>query len=157
MFRNLYNYCELNKINAFSHVPLTFLIDLEEKSFNSDLEKFVKVYNIINHLLEVTDSALPDYEEVIASKVNAKISNLTVSKDRRVITHSKLILNATHISNKNFLILKLTGFNRGRGVTVFNNIDYLKKCIKELSEGVEERSPFIKTMPEESNEENKTP
>jgi hypothetical protein len=33
-------------------------------------------------------------------------------------------------------ILKATGFNRGRGIHVFNKIEDLKKLIKEYTDGI---------------------
>ena len=41
-----------------------------------------------------------------------------------------------HFECMNMWILKATGFNRGRGIHVFNKLDELKKLIKEYTEGV---------------------
>ena len=43
---------------------------------------------------------------------------------------------------KNIWILKATGFNRGRGIHVFSDLETLKKLIKEYTEGgaVEEKA-----------------
>lgn len=41
----------------------------------------------------------------------------------------------SHFENKNVWILKATGFNRGRGIHVFNNLDDLRRLIREYTDG----------------------
>ncbi len=48
---------------------------------------------------------------------------------------------------QNIWILKCTGFNRGRGIHVFNSLTELKKLIREYTEGVnlENMQSFFQT------------
>ena len=42
----------------------------------------------------------------------------------------------SHFEGHNMWILKATGFNRGRGIHVFNNLSELKRLIKEYTDGI---------------------
>ncbi len=42
----------------------------------------------------------------------------------------------SHFLGHNIWILKATGFNRGRGIHVFNNLEDLNKLIKEYTDGI---------------------
>jgi hypothetical protein len=136
LFRNLLAYAQLNKLNVFDYVPLTFVLDLDAQTYYPDFEKFVQCYGAIDSVLKADDPAHPLSETGRLKLINAKLQQITFSKDRRAVTHCKAKVWDTHIAGRNLWILKPTGFNRGRGVTVFDTLDKLKTLIKEYSEGV---------------------
>jgi phosphoribosylamine-glycine ligase len=44
-------------------------------------------------------------------------------------------LSPSYFQGHNIWILKATGFNRGRGIHVFNKLEELNRLIKEYTEG----------------------
>lgn len=138
LFKNLTNYCQLNKLNVFDYTPLTFVLDLEDKSFNSEIEKFSTCFNLIKSELNHLDKEDPFHRQKLIEGINNKLSNFGISRDRRIISHCKLKMYDTHILDKNIWLLKPTGFNRGRGVVIFDSLEQLRKLIKDYSEGMEE-------------------
>ena len=141
LFKNLFNYCESKKLCVYDFVPLTFALDVNEKSFNSDVEKFCKCFNYMK--TEMTKNS-PE----LVNNINKNLWKYYTSNDRRMITYCRPKIYLTHLSNRNLWLLKPTGFNRGRGVIVFEDLEQLKKYIKEYSEGVEERIPNLKNVEE---------
>lgn len=45
LVRNMINFCESNKLNAFNYVPLTYIIDLTSCEEDLALHNFIKFYN----------------------------------------------------------------------------------------------------------------
>lgn len=59
-----------------------------------------------------------------------------MSKDDRGQPSARMRMPASHFQGHNIWILKATGFNRGRGIHVFNNLEDLNNLIKEYTEGI---------------------
>lgn len=135
LFRNLLSYAQLNKMNVFDFVPLTFAIDLTSHTYNPDFEKFVTCFNIISSAQSTSDKKSPSCEQQCLKTINSKLQLVTFSRDRRAVSHCKAKIAETHFAGKNLWILKPTGFNRGQGVSVFDSMDVLKGLIKFYSEG----------------------
>lgn len=57
-------------------------------------------------------------------------------KDEKVPFCSKRRIPTAHFQGHNIWILKATGFNRGQGIHVFNQLEDLKKLIKEYTDGL---------------------
>lgn len=62
--------------------------------------------------------------------------NSNMSKEEKGNQFSKRKIPEAHFQGMNVWILKATGFNRGRGIHVFNKLDELKKLIKEYTDGL---------------------
>ena len=135
MFKNLIAYAELNKISVFDYVPLTFVVDVDSQTYSPDFEKFVLCYEAMEGIASAGDKASPDYHKQCLKLINQKLQQISFSKDRRAVTHCKPKISETHFAGRNIWILKPTGFNRGRGVSVFDSMDKLKSLIKYYSEG----------------------
>ena len=130
LFRNLLIYSEHIKRNVFDYVPLTFLLDMDSETFSFDFDRFVHCYKVI-------DSAKKNEDQKMALKImNQKLLEFPILKDNKSINQSKFKLDEASYSGKNIWILKPTGFNRGRGISVFDSIDKLKTLIRYYSEGV---------------------
>ncbi len=138
LFRNLLAYAELNKINIFDYVPLTFVVDVDSHTYSPDLERFTVCYEAIAGIAAAGDPKSPDYSKQCLKLINAKLQQIGLSKERRAVTHCKPRLWDTHFTGKNIWILKPTGFNRGQGVSVFDTMEKLRSLIKFYSEGASE-------------------
>jgi len=123
LFRNLLLHLDHSKKNVFNYVPVTFLLDMDSEDFFTDLERFIYCYNTIKN----TNSL---------KAINQKLAGFPVLKDKKALTQHKYKLLDSHFAGGNIWILKPTGFNRGRGVSVFDSIERLKKLLKYYSEGV---------------------
>lgn len=58
-----------------------------------------------------------------------------MTKDERGPVHAKMKVPSSHFLGHNIWILKATGFNRGRGIHVFNKLEELQRLIKEYTDG----------------------
>eukprot|EP01022_Parablepharisma_sp_SALTPOND_P020267 TRINITY_DN363_c0_g1_i1.p3 TRINITY_DN363_c0_g1~~TRINITY_DN363_c0_g1_i1.p3 ORF type:complete len:332 (-),score=38.28 TRINITY_DN363_c0_g1_i1:2954-3949(-) len=135
LFKNIMAYAELNKINIFDYVPLTFVVDVDSQTYSPDFEKFVLCYEAIEGITAAGDKKSPDYYKQCLKLINQKLQQIGLSKERRAVTHCKPKIVETHFAGRNIWILKPTGFNRGRGVSVFDSMEKLKGLIKFYSEG----------------------
>lgn len=133
LFKNVMYYAELNKINVFDHLPLTFIVDVDSQTYTPDFAKFVQCYEAIENITTAADKGSADYHKQCLKLINAKIQQISPSKERRAVLHCRPKLVDTHFAGKNLWILKVTGFNRGRGVTMFNSMEKLKSLIKYYS------------------------
>lgn len=58
-----------------------------------------------------------------------------MSKEDKAPLYAKMKMPASHFLGHNIWILKATGFNRGRGIHVFNKLEDLQRLIKEYTDG----------------------
>ena len=132
LLKNIMSYAELNKMNVFDNVPLTFVMDMDSQTYVSDFAKFASCYETITKLIESNYEQSPrQYLKLI----NQKLQQLSLSKERIAITHCRPKIPKTHFAGKNIWILKPTGFNRGRGIAPFNSMERLKSLLKHYAEG----------------------
>jgi hypothetical protein len=89
----------------------------------------VLCYATIEGAISSMNSQQNKAEETSLALINHKLKTISFSKDRRVVSHSKAKLASTHFAGHNLWILKPTGFNRGRGVSVFDTMEKLKALI----------------------------
>ena len=141
LFKNMLSYAELNKINIFDYVPLTFVVDVDSQTYSPDFEKCVHCFETIESIMASIDKTSIDYNKQCLKLINQKLSLSCLSKDRRVVSHCKPKFADTHFAGRNLWILKPTDFNRGQGVSLFESIDKLKQLIKYYSEGGSEGGP----------------
>lgn len=134
LFKNLFIYSESRRCNIFDFVPLTFVLDVDSESYYADLERFVHCYNIIESSKK--QGCNKEEEAQILKNINQKLCQIQPTKDKKNVLHCKPKLPDTHYSGNNIWILKPTGFNRGRGVSVFDTLEKLKNLIRFYTEGV---------------------
>ncbi len=138
LFRNLLAYSESKHLNVFDFVPLTFMLDVDSETYAADYERFAHCYNIIDSARAADTGKEPNHVEETLKVINQKLGQYQIFRDRKM--HSKAKVNETHYAGHNIWILKSTGFNRGRGVSIFDTLDRLKSLIKYYSEGVLENA-----------------
>lgn len=130
MFRNLFNHCESKKLNVFDYVPLTFILEVDSVNSASDYERFLNYFYHIDKSLNGRPVQMlqfdPDFLQTALNQVNQKfINTYQLSKDDRGPVSAKMKLPRSHFQGHNIWILKATGFNRGMGIHVFNQLDEL--------------------------------
>lgn len=150
LFKNLLAYAELNKINVFDHVPLTFVLNVDSPTYGSDFSKFAKSYELIQGVIDSKEPADPKQSLAL---INNRLQQIRLSRERLAVTHCKPKIVDTHFAGKNIWILKPTGFNRGRGVAVFNSMEKLKGLIKYYSEENSDSSIFTNISKGDGSEE----
>ena len=114
LYANLLKHCEEKKIDAFSIFPFTISLQLSHWSFNEQLSNFKKLYNNI-------DKYTPH-----GSKKFAEMFNVILS--RKIGSIQMINIPQTFNSGKNLWIIKPINLNRGRYITVENNLrDIIEK------------------------------
>ena len=116
------SFCESNKLNAFSYIPTTFIIDLTTGEEEMALHSFLKFYN--RNIPEgysgqkVQSILLPKIKNIpyfSAQQLRKKCQGNFYCKP----TCPKTFFGKT---NSYLWILKPTFMNRGRGVALFDNL-----------------------------------
>lgn len=138
LLKNMLEYTQRKKLCVFDYVPLTFAIDLDEEARIPEHEKFIQCYNIIDSAIKSTEKDEP--ASSVLTRINTKLQSITFVKDKRG-TRAKIC--ETHFAGKNLWILKPTGLNRGRGVSVFDSLEKFKALIREYSEGVPDEGQTV--------------
>lgn len=131
LFTNLKEYSESE---VFNYVPLTFLVEAKSDNFYEELDKFRSVYKVLKpfsqHNLEGSE-----HEQVIED-INDQINNLHWIKVKSNRAAATIKIPPSHYNGYNIWFLKVTQYNRGRGIYVFNDLDKMITLIKELNDGI---------------------
>ena len=135
LYKNLLEYSHKNKVDVLDFVPLTFILNFDSEIGKSEYDKFINCYNILKAMTDEFKETENDTNKIFI-KINSKLQSISLSDNKRSSNSSKAKLYPTHFIGENIWILKPTGLNRGRGVSVFNSLESLSTLIKEYSEGV---------------------
>jgi len=130
LFLNMNEFCESNKSNVFDYLSLTFVFDTSSKDYCNFLQQFFQIFRSLEQI-ENTEQGSS------INKANKIISFFYPTKPK---SFTKPKLWDSQIGS-NIWIIKPTGFNRGRGVSVFSDLITLKKLINEFV-GNEETNYF---------------
>lgn len=135
LFLNLLSYAEFNKENVFNLMPITFYIDI--KNFlvqeNRSLHKFVKFFK----KLEESKNCIPENKPKSFKKFLDKIGG----KPKKI--YAKYAMPNSHFEGHNLWVLKPSCLNRGRGVHIFKDLNFLKQKIQEYSQEPEMGASLI--------------
>ena len=113
LFENLRSYCLKKEILINDLMPVTFALDLKSKRLNSQILQFTSYFKVL--------------------KGDGKLYKL--KQPETVLS----LLPDTHFVGKNIWILKPSGFNRGRGILIFNDLDTFKTLLSSLMPGNEHK------------------
>ena len=129
LFINLLRYCEFHNINLFEFFPLTVIVSLTQKNFESQLEGFRKCYTDLPNLIENSENKLDKtYSQYF-----------TVNLSKKVGSKQKIIIPKTHYIGYNIWLIKRSNLNRGRQIYVMSNVDKLINEIKETKQEIKLR------------------
>ena len=117
-------------MSVFDYVPLTFMLEVDSVNSAQDLERFVTYFTYVDKLMQGRPVEIIKYDtelmESTLQNINQKFMNTyQMSKDERGPVFAKMKLPSSHFLGHNIWILKATGFNRGRGIHVFNKLEEL--------------------------------
>lgn len=85
----------------------------------------------------------PDILDTLLQTINQKYQSFHATKDEKGPLFAKRKIPTAHFQGHNVWLLKATGFNRGRGIHVFNRLEDLRKLIKEYTEGLNFENLFV--------------
>ena len=161
LVKNLQQYCELNKINLFDLTPATFIIDLDDKYVEYDVQEFVKFFQACDMQLQsqqTQNQTLNTYgskdnntnNSINYSQITSPSGYLPPNKFTSYANlshgpyyaYSKPKMYNTFVNGSNLWLMKPTDLNRGRGITLFNN---LKRFHQQLQSGPEQLAANITT------------
>ena len=118
LYANLLRHCEEKKIDAFSIFPFTITLQVSHRSFNEQLGNFEKLYKNINSYTPKSNKKFSEMFNVILSKKIGSTQNINIPE--------------TFNDGKNLWIIKPVNLNRGRFITVDNNLKNLIKKAEEI-------------------------
>jgi hypothetical protein len=139
LVRNLVNFCEANKLNAFDITPTTFIIDLSDDLLELNLNAFVKFFNF-----NMPNSKQKSGTE---AKTFIQLPRLPPPNSRNekrcqgnFYCHPSISPTFFSASSNYLWLLKPTFLNRGRGIHLFKDLHELEKLINEYSTGNHEET-----------------
>lgn len=109
LFKNILEYAELNKINAFEFIPLTFILNTLESTFEAQQTHFLNFY------YEHTPQQPNSKQKSSLSIMKRPILSGSISLDKKTQpVHSKYEIKEAYTSpnSKGLWILKPSYFNR---------------------------------------------
>ena len=124
------NFCEANKINAYSFIPVTYILDLTTGEEDLVMHSFIKFYNRNYPGENINNNPTKRYQTVILprNKYNPYLSAQQLNKRSQGNFYCKPYCPKTFVDeeSKAYLwILKPTFLNRGRGVALFRELEEL--------------------------------
>ena len=118
LYANLLRHCEEKKIDIFSIFPFTISLQISHRSFYEQLGNFEKLYNNINKYTPKGNTKFSEMFNVILSKKIGSSQCINIPE--------------TFNSGKNLWIIKPVNLNRGRCITVENNLKEIIKKVEEI-------------------------
>ena len=118
LYANLLRHCEEKKIDAFSIFPFTITLQVSHRSFNEQLANFEKLYKNIKRYTPKSNKKFSEMFNVILSKKIGSLQTINIPE--------------TFNSGKNLWIIKPVNLNRGRFITVENNLNNIIKKAEEI-------------------------
>ena len=115
LVKNLQLYCELNKISLFDLTPVTFIIDLDDKYVEYDIQEFVKFFQASNMQMQSqqTQNKSLNTHGNSSSKYNNSISCIqdvsSLGHMNKNLTNNNKLISNTNLSyrpNYSFLVRK---------------------------------------------------
>jgi hypothetical protein len=154
------------KLNIFGLVPLTFALDRDEDIFQQKFKMFIHLFN--KYELKLKDEKEITSKNKKKNKINkspiqgSQISNISKNKhlqnlhknylqnakkeitkkymkSKTEINYQNVRLSKCMMDTKNLWLIKPTGYNRGFGIEIFENLDDLKKHMVNLLSGYQEK------------------
>ena len=136
LFANILRYCETNtNISSmrqiFSFFPLTIIIPLIDNTYlNEQLHKFKHFYTNINNIITSNNSSHETYSDYFKLFIYSK----------RVGKKTFLDLPDTSYAGKNLWIIKPINYNRGRMISIENNINNIEASFTQFNASKNEHS-----------------
>ena len=149
MFKNLLIYCEENKFDLFSFVPLTILIEYQSSYFLHQFQSFSCIFNNINSFL--SERGNPKNNK----KKYRNYFYIDSSLDNKVGLKTTIYIPNTHYDGKNFWLIKAMNLNRGLAIKIIDSIEACENTIRYFYQGGIYKSILISDeMKEEEKKDN---
>ena len=129
MFKNLLIYCEENKYDLFSIVPLTILIEYQSPLFLHQFASFSYIFNNINTFL--SDIGMPKDSK----KKYHDYFYIDSNTESKIGLKTTVYIPNTHYSGKNFWLIKAMNLNRGLAIKIIDSIESCENTIRYFYQG----------------------
>ncbi|CAD8203663.1 unnamed protein product [Paramecium octaurelia] len=130
LFRNLCQLCENSKQNVFDFVPVTFVLDFNDESIDSQFTQFIKFFDKFapkDKKIEQLPKKLQEYKKKLKIQSTPLLDKKLHSIPQKVPKCQE--------GDQYLWLLKPTFLNRGRGIHVVNDIEAIIQLISELQLG----------------------
>lgn len=115
-------------INVFDYTPITFLLDLEDRGVDFDIQEFIKCYCKFASSSEDPTQAAHKFGSLYKSPLTIR-TIVKASPFKCSSLTKNLKIHDTLYRGSNLWLLKPVDFNRGRGIELFNTLDGLKNLL----------------------------
>ena len=112
----------------FDCTPATFLIDLEDKNLEYDLQEFIKYFQRFATSEEKMDQIMNKFGSLFRLNFSYR-SNLKALTYKGAVSSKNPKIHNTYFRGANLWLLKPVDFNRGRGIELFSTLDGLKTIL----------------------------
>jgi hypothetical protein len=122
----MHRLCENLHEDVHDFMPLTFVVDIGSLGSQQEFDKFTTYFNLVDKHKKSQDE--PGKALEVINKHIATHPNL-VEKRR---CYRTITLRDSMYDGQNMWLLKPSDYNRGRGVSLFNSVETLKRLIHEM-------------------------
>jgi hypothetical protein len=127
----------------FRLTPFTLIMQYDSKTFISQFENFIEIFNNIKKFIEL--DALSSTENSVKYGSLFKVGY----EGDKLGLKTSVLMNPTYFIGKNMWLVKAVDLNRGRCIKIANNVDEVKTILKNFYEGI------YKSFKKEKEEEKK--
>ena len=133
----MHRFCEQARLNVFQYLPVQFVLEITAKNFTHEIDRFCSYFNTIERVrLKPGDGGRKGELHKINKLIDNSKSINSETKYKNIVSR-KFTLDPEMYDGANVWLIKPNDFNRGRGVRLFNNLEQLRKLIKEFATGNE--------------------
>lgn len=115
-------------LNVFDITPVTFLIDIDDKNLEFDLQEFIKYFQRFTSSSEDSGYLLTKFSSLFRETFSYRTIVKAVAY-KALVNPKNLKVNSTYFCGANLWLLKPIDFNRGRGIELFDSLDGLKELL----------------------------
>ena len=118
-------------------MPVTFVVDAGNHARQTDYDRFTTYFNIVEKHKKNWLAGEDGNRKALEVMNKALVSHPNLSEKRRC--YKTLNLHESMFDGQNLWLLKPSDQNRGRGVSLFNSLEQLKRLIVEITSGRSEQ------------------
>ena len=135
LFLNMMKYCESNKLDLFSMLPLTFPIRYESQNYIHEIASFARIFNNVTKYIS-DEQTKQKYRNLFDLDLKGRVGYKT-----------SIHIPQSHYDGRNLWLVKAIDLNRGRCIKISNNMSGIESIIKHFYKGM--KRSFFKLVTNE--------
>lgn len=122
--------CENLHEDVHEFMPVTFVVDVGNSASVQEYDKFTTYFNVVEKHKKQTNDPV-EARKTLETINKALSTHVNLVEKRRC--YRTITLRESMFDGQNIWLLKPSDYNRGRGVSLFNSLEQLKRLIIELT------------------------